>query len=269
MELKMMTFNLRCRVEADGANCFDYRRDKILALIEREAPDVIGFQEATDGMLAWLHEVLKDYVVLGHGRDKNYFGECPPIAYRRDRFLLHGFREEWLSDHPQEPGSRLKDSDQSGCPRVYCCAELVERETGSLFAFFNTHFDHRGRMAQLFECDMLLERIGACGLPFVLTGDLNARPDSATIGKILSTRDTLGTVDATREITGTFHNFSMERIREGQMAKIDYIFTNLPTDPARSYAIPDDDACGHFYSDHNAVCAYVTLAQENDTENAG
>jgi len=266
-EVKVMSFNLRIRVEADGANFFDLRCPKILSVIERESPDVIGFQEANDVMLEMLMEGMTDYVFLGHGRESGYCGEGVFIAYKKNRFYLHGFREEWLSMTPTLPNSRIKGLDQSGCPRVYCCAELVDRETKKPFAFYNVHLDHKGRLAQVAECMMLCQRIAEGKMPFVLTGDFNARPEQEAIGMILGTQSTLGTIDATSEIAGTFHNFSMERIEQNNLAKIDYIFTNLPTDPARSYAIPDDNLDGCFYSDHNAVCAFVnTIFPETENE---
>lgn len=265
-EIKVMSFNLRIRVEADGDNFFDLRCPKILSLIKREQPDVIGFQEADDVMRDMLAKDLPEYVFLGHGRSKEYDGEGTPIAYKKDRFYLHGFREEWLSVTPSTPATRIKGLDQSGCPRVYCCAELVDRETKKLFAFYNTHLDHKGKVAQIAETMMICQRIEQGKLPYVLTGDFNARPDHDAIKMLLATKETLGTVDATERIAGTCHNFSMERIGKGDMSKIDYIFTNLHVDPARSYAIADDNSDGCFYSDHNAVCAFVNMTNP-ETEN--
>jgi endonuclease/exonuclease/phosphatase family metal-dependent hydrolase len=100
-----------------------------------------------------------------------------------------------------------------------------------------------------------------------LTGDFNARPEMDAIRMILATKDYLGTTEATSEIGGTFHGYSMERINQGDMAKIDYIFTNLPNDPASAYLVADDDSIGNFYSDHCAVCAYLSLnTSETETK---
>ena len=140
---------------------------------------------------------------------------------------------------------------------MYCCVELADCESGELFAFYNVHLDHVGRKAQIAETMMLYQRIAEGNLPYALTGDFNAYPESDTVRMILSTKDSLGTVDATSEIKGTLHCFLMDRINSGEMSKIDYIFTNMPTDPVRSYAVADDDSCGCFYSDHLAVCAFV------------
>ena len=68
VKLKICTFNLRVPSEKDGINHFENRKDLILACIEREKPDIIGFQEATDSSRAWLLDVLNDYAMLGCGR---------------------------------------------------------------------------------------------------------------------------------------------------------------------------------------------------------
>ena len=47
--LKVMTFNVRLDVDK-GANDFGLRKHRIAELINREKPDVVGFQEATNRM---------------------------------------------------------------------------------------------------------------------------------------------------------------------------------------------------------------------------
>ena len=258
-EIKVMSFNVRYNNPNDGVNQFDLRRDKVLEVLEREDPDLIGFQEITPDMQEWLKKVLGSrYTVLGHGREADFSNEGNPIAYRTSRFELHSFSLEWLSETPDVPGSRLRDLDQSGCPRIYCCAELIDLSCKKRFAFFNTHTDHKGAKARMFECEMLLDRIRKKTVPYVMTGDFNDYPESASIKLIMDTHEELGTRDATSSISGTFHGFSMTRMQNNN-EKIDYIFTNLSHDPARSYAVEDNDDCGYFYSDHRAVCAYVSM----------
>ncbi|MBQ1230157.1 MAG: endonuclease, partial [Clostridia bacterium] len=72
VEMKIMSFNIRVRVEHDGANCLDFRREKLISVIRKEAPDVIGFQEVQDASLKWLSEALPEYTFLGYGRDQHY-----------------------------------------------------------------------------------------------------------------------------------------------------------------------------------------------------
>lgn len=99
----------------------------------------------------------------------------------------------------------------------------------------------------------LLAYIQKAGLPAILTGDLNATPETEEI-RMLAARLT----DATQNLGGTFHDFG--RYSFGIDHKIDYIFTSLPTDPARAYAVADiPDATGLYTSDHTPVVAYATL----------
>jgi endonuclease/exonuclease/phosphatase family metal-dependent hydrolase len=253
--IKAMTLNLRMRTEKDGKNCFDFRKNRILEVIANENPDVIGFQEATDGMLAWLKESLVDYVVLGHGRKADYHGEGTPIAYRRSLFDLHRFEEMWLSYTPDVSGSRIEGVEQSKHPRVMAYAELIHKDAEKPFVFCNVHTDHKGERARVAECMMVMQKLSTSPWKFVLTGDFNDRPDNPSICVIRATADTLGTVDATENIVGSLHLFTGE-VKD---RKIDYIFTNLPTDPTKSYAVEDHGIDGVFYSDHLALCAWIEI----------
>ena len=61
--LKVMTFNVRLDVDK-GANDFGLRKHRIAELINREKPDVVGFQEATNRMRYDLSEMLDGYYRL-------------------------------------------------------------------------------------------------------------------------------------------------------------------------------------------------------------
>ena len=246
-----MTFNLRIRTKHDGENMFDFREPRVLDVIRSEMPDLIGFQEGNNYMTEFLQKNLPEYYFLGHGREADYNGEAPLIAYRWDRFLLHSFAEEMLSLTPQIPGTIVAGINQSIYPRAFACAELIDKESGRKFAFANVHTDHVDTNVVFAECVMLMQHIGRKSLPFVLTGDFNATPDTAAIKMICATAEQLGTVDATAGIQNSFHGYGKQK---GDF-KIDYIFTNLPTDAAQSYAVPNTPA--GYYSDHYALCATV------------
>ena len=98
----------------------------------------------------------------------------------------------------------------------------------------------------------LLAYIKKAGLPAILTGDLNAEPESEEIRMLASTL-----TDATARLGGTFHGFGR---KTGDAAiKIDYILTSLPADISRAYAIEDQPADGVYISDHKPVVAFVDL----------
>lgn len=257
MKIKVMTFNLRVPVKRDGANHFSLRKSKIRDTILRESPDLIGFQEATDGTLAWLKETLTDYYIVGHGREWNYHGEGGPIAFRKDRFSLCGFRQKWLSLEPHQPGSRFEGLDQDVYPRVYCCAELIHRDGDRPIAFYNVHGDSGGDLTRTVESALLMRDIAANPYRFVLTGDFNARPNDPSISLITATENCLGTKDLTAGISRSAHGFGDPNLDKN--CKIDYIFSNLPADAEESYLVDDDDSCGNYYSDHYALCAFVEI----------
>ncbi len=251
MKLKVMTFNLRVPADADGINHFDNRKQLVLATIEKEQPDLIGFQEAPDSTRAFLRANLpSNYTLLGCGRKAGYRGESAPLAYRNDRFELISFETFWLSDTPYVPESRYENSDQSNCPRLTVHATLHAEGVEKPFHFYNTHLDHKGMKARLLGMRDIISHIKKdCG-EFILTGDMNASPAEDCIKEILTLPDV---VDTTAGISSTFHNYG----RNTEDCKIDYIFTNLASQG--SYAIEDKHENGIYISDHYPVCAILDL----------
>lgn len=259
-KLKVCTFNLRVRVENDGINVFDNRKPRVIEAIQSEAPDLIGFQEANSDMRAWLTEALAPlgYTVIGCGRQSDYTGESNSIAYRRDRFDLISFDTNWLSATPGVPGSRF-GGDQSSCPRIFVSATLKHKDAAAPFLFVNTHLDHKGPMAKLLGTTQILQYISCKGMPFILTGDTNAIPEDLSMTMITAASPCGKPVtDVTATLDGTFHNFG--KYAPEQQPKIDYIFTDMPCDPAKSYKLADEGVNGIYISDHYAVFGYVTIA---------
>ena len=262
-KLKVMSFNLRVEADIDGINHLDNRKGKILDVISNEAPDLIGFQEARDATRAWLRDTRSDYVVVGCGRYKDYKGESAPLAFRKDKFEMVSMETFWLSSTPKVPQSVYAGSDQSSCPRIATAVVLKPLESDSLLLFVNTHTDHKGAISRILASAQLLEYMSQKGLPCILTGDFNALPESTEI-KMLTASQEFPMVDATVNVGETFHAFgtvheTKEEYAGVEVVKIDYIFTNLPTDPSDSYAVKDDHENGIYISDHNPVVAFVEI----------
>lgn len=252
-KLKICTFNLRTPVKADEVNYLPNRKERILECIRNESPDIIGFQEAAVTTADWLREVLNDYVLVGCGRGKTLDDEASLIAYRKNAFEMVSAETFWLSLAPSVPGSRY-GADQSGCPRVATAAVLKHREAEQWFLFVNTHLDHKGSATRMYGAIQILQYIDKKKLPFVLTGDLNAWPDAPEI-RVISECKYLNAVDLTATVGPTFHGFGKRQPN----TKIDYIFSDLPADPAESYAVEDTPLDGVYISDHRPVIAFVTL----------
>lgn len=258
MRLKICTFNIRCDVQADGVNSFDRRKNLILREFPKYEADIIGFQEVLPHVREWLEENLSGYAVAGTGRSADYGGEHTVIAYRTERLRLVSLDTFWLSDTPRVPGSRFA-TDQSVCPRICTAAVFLARDTNRLLRVYNTHLDHVGPLARAQGMTLILTRIAQDdalypGVPVVLTGDFNARPDSPVIAQTAAFSSCGSPLcDLSAQVDGSFHAYHPDRT----MLKIDYIFTNAAcTEPARALT---DTENGVFFSDHYPLLAEIDL----------
>lgn len=177
--VRVMTFNIRYDEPRDGINAWTPRKDKVAGVIRFHKADLVGVQEALLGQLRDLKSLLPGFSWCGVGRtDGKEAGEYSAILYRDDRFQLLETRTFWLSETPDVAGSKGWDA---AYPRIVTWARLKDRVTKKVFYHFNTHFDHRGERARTESATLILKRIEeiAGSAPFVLTGDLNVKEDSA------------------------------------------------------------------------------------------
>ena len=259
MSIKVCSFNIRYDTQEDGINAFDSRKSLILDRFVACGADLVGFQEVLPHVRVWLEENLKMYSFAGCGRHKDLTGENALIGYRTDKFILVHLDTFWLSDTPHVPGSRFT-TDQSNHPRICTSVVLQERDSGKLVRMYNTHLDHLGEMAKVQGMTQILTKINQDDsrwpdVPVILTGDLNATPDSAVYGQIkgfVSNGSVLK--DLSETVGGTFHGYRPQSVLE----KIDYIFTNCPADVSQSCCLKDEEN-GVYLSDHYPVVAHIEL----------
>lgn len=251
-KIKAMTFNLRIAVKGDGINYFDYRLPRIIEFLDTEKPDVIGFQEVDGHMKELLVSSVSGYTFVGCGRNSDYTGESAVLAFRTGKFELLELENFWLSATPKTPGSRY-GFDQSSCPRVTTAALLKMEGADTPFWFVNTHLDHEGKMARMFGAMQIMQFMSTKKEPCILTGDLNAGPDSPAI-KLISENKNYPMTDCTANVGNTFHAY-----RETPYAKIDYIFTNLACNIDESLVYPDVPVEGVYMSDHRPVGAFIEI----------
>lgn len=252
--MKIMSFNLRFDGPWDGINSFTNRIPRVLDTIEKESPDIIGFQEVTDSMRKTMRDSLTEYITIGCGRDSHYHDEAMLIAYKKDLFELIEVKNVWLSETPNIPGSKY-GLDHSGCPRMYTAILLKHDDIKEPFWFINTHLDHEGAQARALESAQLCNDISRLNGKFILTGDFNATPNAPEIIHVTQMLSSRGCIDCTRDLGPTFHSFGA--LPPEQQVKIDYIFTDGVCKNA--YRVEDFPVNGQYYSDHNAVCAEIEI----------
>ena len=174
-QVRVMTYNVRYSAgdRKSKDNNWLARRDDFAHMVERENPDVVGFQEVLPDQRKWLETRFPDYVFIGEGRNADRVnGEASPVAFRRDRFEAVTNGTFWLSKTPDVPGSK---SWGTAIQRICTYAVLKDRATGKTFSFANTHTDHRSEEAREKGMLLIIERMKdfGKGAPVVFVGDHN------------------------------------------------------------------------------------------------
>ncbi|WP_225335461.1 endonuclease/exonuclease/phosphatase family protein [Halomicrobium urmianum] len=190
--LRVMTFNVRVDLEADGADAWANRRDLVADTISYHAPDVICLQEPLARQVDDLDERLPGYDWVGRSREAaERAGEYAPVFYDADRFEPEERGTFWLSE-TGEPGGvgwdathpriatwvRLADagSRAAGGFRARAHSVRADDERGDRpLLVCNTHLDHEGERARREGAALVADRVAdlAVGAGVVVTGDLN------------------------------------------------------------------------------------------------
>lgn len=253
---KIMSFNMLFGGYEGTDFSLEKRKEKIIDVIKKEKPDIIGCQEVTDSTRDWLESLLfNEYSTVGVGRNSDCRGEGCPVFYNKSKFALISFDTFWLSDDPFLPGSLASNKGQSPCPRLAHILYLRCYEDGCPIIFLNTHLDNFTADCRKFELEIIEKRLREipANMCCIMTGDLNLEPGADYFEKFLKNLSHIGLKDATSNISGTFHNFG--RLEEPM--KIDYILTNAPV--ISSQIVEDKRDGGIWYSDHYAVTSLIKI----------
>ena len=249
------------------------RKDRVVATIRENAPSIFGVQEANDAWMTALRTDLgNEYASVGVGRDTDLRGEYSAIFYRKDLFTLVDHGTKWLSNTPDEAGSKYQipgTSYVANCPRVMTYAVLERQTDGVQFLYVNTHLDHNGSNNETVasqirkdQIEILLSQIEEVKqlhgeLPTIVTGDFNVSPGASPYKAMTDG----GYLDASRvtwagEIQNTYNG--MDDDYAG--AIIDYIFVSPDlAESVDSYIVCPAKRDDQWISDHNAIIASITL----------
>jgi endonuclease/exonuclease/phosphatase family metal-dependent hydrolase len=256
--IRVGSFNLRMDTRSDGDNAWQYRKALVNGLIRFHDFDVFGTQE---GFKHQLDDLVADgdYVYIGGGRDDGKdAGEHSAIVYKKDRFELIEHGDFWYSETPDRPG---KGWDATCCNRICSWGKFRDKATKKVFFFFNSHYDHQGRIARRESSKLLLSRIKtiAGNTPVFATGDYNATPDSEPMQYLLSDGLLKDAYAVSKQppygTTGTFHGFNLNETSE---ARIDFILVTKHITILR-YGVLNDRPYNKFPSDHYPVLAIAEL----------
>jgi len=233
--MKVMTYNVRYSAgDKDSPdNNWDARKGDFADLVARENPDVVGFQEVLPDQFAWLKERFPEYEFVGVGRSANGGGEASPVAYRRSRYETVSSGTFWLSETPDVPGSKGWDA---ALPRICTYAVLKDKATDKVFAFANTHTDHRGEAARENGMLLVISRMKefSGGAPVVFVGDHNCleyEKPALSVSKIL--KDALYVSETPPE--GPWRTFNFWHYKDEELSITDALAKSV-----RDRSVPGD-----------------------------
>ena len=250
--IRVGTFNLRMDTPVDKEDSWQHRKEMVKALLLFHEFDIFGTQEGFKHQLDGILEVDKfDYVGVGRDDGKDA-GEHSAIIYDKIRFNVLEKGNFWYAENPEVPG---KGWDATCCNRICSWAKFKDKVSNKEFYFFNSHYDHQGRVARLESSKLLLERMKkiAGNSTFFCTGDFNATPESEPIqviyndgmlidSKLVSKKTPYGT-------EGTFNGFKFSAPMKD---RIDYIFVSKDV-TVNKYGVLSDSQYGRLPSDHFPV----------------
>ncbi len=257
------------------------RFPKLMALLEGEKIDIAGLQEVSPSWYSNITQQLpSQYSALrqASNNDTDTIG-LPVIIYDNTKYELLESGYYYLA--PDGPADPVLGWDAGLC-RMLNWGVFREKETGVIFFFNATHYDHAGTQAReesakltIKKTSEIVEKIketyGIREVPVLLTGDFNNR-DTAPAIKTLKTYFADAKFSATGETTGvdlsTYFGFyycaDQANLKTGKV--IDFIFHTPETVAVDTFKLipTNTNLCpyGAFISDHCAIVANVTITNE-------
>lgn len=249
-ELNVGSVNIRYGAKGDYKkhNGWTERRDYMCDVLNLERFDVFGAQEVLKVQLDDMLERLPDYGYIGVARDDGEAkGEFSPIFYNKSRVKLLKSGTFWLSETPDE----VSKGWDGLCRRVCTWGLFQDKLTKKKFYHFNTHLDHRGKVAQMEGAQLIIDTIKAMcpkGANVIVTGDFNVIQGSSCYNLFANCgllKDCFESAKYRFAPTGTFQGFNPARYTSH---RIDHIFVANAL-PVSRYGV----LTYHYYRDINSV----------------
>ena len=186
LSFRITTSNIRFASEDDGVNVWPARKALLFQVLEAQAFDSAGLQEALAAQLADFATEMPEYGQIGVGRnDGKTKGEYASILYSKERLAVASSGTFWFSDTPEVPGSKSWGND---LPRICTWARLQDLETGRHYWHYNVHLDSDSQPSREKSVVLLAQRMAARAEPtepVILTGDFNAEPNNLAVTHLL------------------------------------------------------------------------------------
>lgn len=249
--VRIVSFNVRCKDDTFGS--VEGRSQLICSALEQYAPDSFGVQEATAEWIEILSEKLTDYGCVSQMRDSKASSEASAVFYLKDKYNLLDSGTIWLSDTPEESGSKYS---LSFCPRIATWATLENKETGEIYTHINTHLDHvleSVRVKQIKVLKVKIEELKEAGNPVVCTGDFNTKEGADAYNEMKPCLNDSKYLAVNSDDGATYINYGKNVF---ETRPIDFIFVSDGI-KVENYKIIDEKIGDMYLSDHAGLCADV------------
>lgn len=186
LQLRITTSNIRFATDEDGINAWPARKALLFQVLEGQAFDSAGLQEALAAQLADFATDMPEYGQIGVGRnDGKTKGEYAAILYLKQRLAVASSGTFWFSDTPEVPGSMSWGND---LPRICTWARFQDLATGRHYYHYNVHLDSDSQPSREKSVVLLAQRMATRAEPaepVILTGDFNAEPNDLAVTYLL------------------------------------------------------------------------------------
>ncbi len=241
MELKVVTFNIRCADDPDGHSISE-RAPRLKAVLDACDADIIGLQEGRPAWMPYLTADYPAYELYNVWRDTAPDGwrESAPMLWKRERFDCIGKGHFWLSPTPEVESGKEWDTVHH-CKRICVWAKLRDKATGETVLAVNTHFGF-GDEGQVNSAALIAARAAALGdIPTFITGDFNATPTTPAYAEMIRHFTDMNPGDG----RVTYHGYGKAK----HPTHIDYCFGNERV-TSTTVRLLDETFDGKYPSDH-------------------
>lgn len=260
--MRVMTCNIRTSHAPDGENGWPYRGAFCMEVIRARDPSIFGMQEVSQAQFRDFTQAFPDYGSRAFRDGSERDSPTNAIFYHRDTFEVASGGGYWLSATPHVSGSRGWGSLYV---RLAHWLRLVERTTGRELRVINTHLDIAGDLTRYRQAVVVNQDTQAYAdeYPQILTGDMNAYPDSAAIQAYRSAgwQDTWEQVHGETPSGFTYHGFDGPDFENPEMERIDYVLVRGPLAAKNVEVVRDHNLTGHYPSDHYFLVADIEHAE--------
>ena len=243
--MKIMSFNVKHIPFEDFFFIWKKRYKKLINLIKRENPDILGMQEITKSGKKYIEKKLTQYNVIGDSRHSAFLtDEYNPVLIKKE-YNIKSSKTYSLSENINKLGTKTKDDNY---PRI--CVVVHINKNSDNFLIVNTHidnssFENKNRLLEILK--KIIKDEKKDNEFIIMLGDYNM---------------TMGNVN--------LYNFSKEYVspfkdyKEGtfpsslNLRALDHIFLDKRLNYSKDKIHKDSNDRG-FLSDHNPISCIVTL----------